>query len=76
MGQLLDVGFEQVFALYNPLVYEVSEILDTYVYKIGILEAKYSLATATGLFKSVIGLVLVLITNFVAKKIDAESGLF
>ena len=76
LGHLMNVGFEQVFALYNPLVYEVSEILDTYVYKIGILEAKFSLATATGLFKSAIGLVLVLSANYIAKRVDRTSGLF
>lgn len=76
LGQLLNAGFEQVFALYNPLVYEVSEILDTYVYKIGIVEAQFSLATATGLFKSAIGLCLVFIANLLSRRIDPESALF
>jgi putative aldouronate transport system permease protein len=75
IGRLLNVEFEQVFAMYNPLVYEVSEILETYVYKLGIFEAKYSLATATGFFKSIIGLILVFAMNALAKRIDEESGL-
>ncbi|SFF21140.1 putative aldouronate transport system permease protein [Paenibacillus algorifonticola] len=76
VGQLLNAGLEQVFALYSPLVYEVSEILDTYVYKLAFNEAKFALATATGVFKALVCLVLVLITNYIAKKIDSESGLF
>ncbi|RAV03570.1 sugar ABC transporter permease [Paenibacillus sp. YN15] len=75
VGSFLNAGLEQVFALYSPLVYEVSEILDTYVYKLAFNEAKYDLSTASGLFKSAVGLILVLVTNFIAKKIDKESGL-
>jgi putative aldouronate transport system permease protein len=76
LGALLNAGFEQIFAMYNPLVYEVSEILDTYVYKIGIVEAQFSLATATGLFKSAIALCLVLGANALSRRIDPDSALF
>lgn len=75
VGSFLNAGLEQVYALYNPIVYEVSEILDTYLYKLAFEEAKYDLATASGLFKSTVGLILVLLTNYVAKKIDKDSGL-
>lgn len=75
VGQMLSAGLDQVYALYNPQVYEVAEILDTFVYKLAFEEAKYDLSTATGLFKSIIGLVLVLATNYIAKKIDRDSGL-
>jgi putative aldouronate transport system permease protein len=75
VGHILNAGLDQVYALYNPQVYEVSEILDTFIYKLAFEEAKYDLSTATGLFKSVIGLVLVLVTNYIAKKIDRNSGL-
>jgi len=75
VGGILNAGFDQIFTLYNPLVYEVSEIIDTYVYKIGILQHNFSIATAAGLFKSVIGLVMVLLTNAISKKIDENSGL-
>ncbi|TMV48893.1 sugar ABC transporter permease [Paenibacillus mesophilus] len=75
VGHILNAGLDQVYALYNPQVYEVSEILDTFIYKLAFEEAKYDLSTATGVFKSVIGLVLVLFTNYIAKKIDRDSGL-
>jgi putative aldouronate transport system permease protein len=75
VGHFLNAGLEQVFALYNPAVYEVAEILDTFLYKLAFVDAKYDLATASGMFKSMVGLILVLITNYVAKKIDRDSGL-
>lgn len=75
VGSILSAGLDQIFALYNPQVYEVSEILDTFIYKLAFFEAKYDLATASGIFKSVVGLVLVVITNYIAKKIDKESGI-
>ncbi|ULL16770.1 sugar ABC transporter permease [Paenibacillus sp. H1-7] len=75
VGQILSAGLDQVYALYNPQVYEVAEILDTFVYKLAFEEAKYDLSTATGVFKSIIGLILVLATNYIAKKIDRDSGL-
>jgi putative aldouronate transport system permease protein len=75
VGHILNAGLDQVFALYNPQVFEVSEILDTYIYKLAFVDAKYDLAAASGVFKSAIGLVLVLVTNYVAKKIDSDSGL-
>ena len=75
VGVVMDAGFDQMFALSNPLVVSVSDIIDTYVYRVGIEEAKYSVATAAGLFKSAIGLVLVLGTNYLAKRIDPDSGI-
>jgi putative aldouronate transport system permease protein len=75
VGHILDAGFEQIFVLSNPLVVEVADIVDTYVYRIGVEQANYSLGTAAGLFKSVIGLIMVLGANYVAKKIDEDSGL-
>ncbi|TVQ23277.1 MAG: sugar ABC transporter permease [Spirochaetaceae bacterium] len=75
VGALMDAGFEQIFAMYNPLVYEVSEILDTYVYKVGLIQRNYSLATAAGLFQSLIGLVLVVVTNWIAQKVEPGSGI-
>ena len=74
VGNFLNVGLEQVYALYNPAVYEVGEILDTYLFKLAFENAKYDLATASGLFKSLVGLTLVLLTNYTAKKIDRDSG--
>lgn len=75
VGHILDAGFEQIFVLSNPMVVEVADIIDTYVYRIGVVQANYSLGTAAGLFKSVIGLIMVIGANYIAKKIDEDSGL-
>lgn len=74
---VLSTGFEQVLALINTSVMSVGETIDYYIYRIGVTQVNnYSYATAVGLFKSVISLVLVLFTNWGAKKIDEESGLW
>ena len=77
MGFILNAGFDQVFNLYNPLVLGVGEIIDTYVYKKGIVEFNYSFGAAIGFFKSIVGLVLILITNKVAILLGGkDSGLW
>ena len=75
VGNVMNAGFDQIFALSNDLVISKIDIIDTYVYRIGIENAKFSEATAAGLAKSVIGLVLVLVTNWAAKRIDPDSGI-
>jgi putative aldouronate transport system permease protein len=75
MGHILEAGFNQIFVLYSVPVYSVGDILDTWVYRQGILQFQFSLATAVGFFKGVIGLVLILIANRVAKRV-AEQSLF
>lgn len=65
--------FEQVFIMYNPLVAEVTETIDTYVYQVGISRGEFSIGIAVGLFKSVISLALILITNKLAKKYQGYS---
>lgn len=60
LGNVLNAGFDQVFNLYNPMVYDKADILDTYVYRLAFNDGNYSLATAVGLFKSVIASVLIL----------------
>lgn len=75
VGSVMNAGFDQIYALSNSLVVSKIDIIDTYVFKIGIEQAKFSEATAAGLFKSVIGLVLVLTTNYLAKKVDPDSGI-
>lgn len=59
LGNLLNAGFDQIFNMYSPMVYESGDILDTFVYRIGLLDAQFGVATAVGLFKSVIALILV-----------------
>jgi putative aldouronate transport system permease protein len=68
MGYVLDGGFDQVVNLYNPGIYSTGDILDTYVYRAGLISAKYSLAGAVGLFKATIGLVMVVISYRLAAK--------
>ena len=75
VGSVMNAGFDQIYALSNSLVVSKIDIIDTYVFKIGIEQAKFSEATAAGLFKSAIGLVLVLTTNYLAKKVDSDSGI-
>lgn len=75
VGNIMAVGFEKAFLLQNPLNLSNSEIISTYVYKTGLLNADYSLATAVGLFNSVINLILLLIVNTVVKRISG-SGLW
>lgn len=72
-NNIVNAGFDQIFMLYSALVYSVADIIDTYVYRIGIKNADYSFSTAAGLFKSVIALVMILIVNTVAKKTGNEG---
>ena len=73
MSGIMNAGFDQIFNMQNAAVSEVSDIIDTYVYNLGVQERNYSLSTAVGLFKSVIALVLMVVTNFAAKAINGES---
>ncbi|MNC17383.1 putative multiple-sugar transport system permease YteP [compost metagenome] len=75
MGSIMDNGFEQIYLMMNALNREVAEVFDTYVYTVGITQGAFSYSTAVGLFKSVIGVTLVLGTNWLAKKFG-ESGLY
>ena len=70
---ILNAGFEQVFSLYNSAVYSVGDIIDTYVYRVGLIETRYGFSTAVGLFKSIIACVLVIIANSFTKRISEES---
>ena len=69
LGDVLNAGFDQVFNLYSPSVYEVADIIDTYVYRVGLVEMNFSLSTAVGLAKSVIGIFLILSSNKLAEKL-------
>lgn len=68
LGQILNAGFDQVFNLYSPQVYQSGDILDTLVYRIGMLEAQYGVATAIGLFKSVVSFVLIVTSYWMANR--------
>lgn len=75
VGGVLNANFDQVFMMQTPLVTDVGEILDTYVYKVGIATARYSYATAVGLFKSIVGFILIILTNWITKKIS-DNGIW
>jgi putative aldouronate transport system permease protein len=75
LGSILDAGFAQIFNLYSLPVYSVGDILDTWVYRQGILSFQFSLATAAGLFKGAIGLLLIITANHIAKRV-AGRGLY
>lgn len=73
LGFFMNAGFDQVFNLMNDSVLSVIDILDTYVYRIGLMNGQYAYATAASLFKGVIGLVLILGTHFISKKITGKG---
>jgi putative aldouronate transport system permease protein len=75
VGNLMNIGFEKVFLMQNDLNVDVSEIIPTYVYKMGIQQAQYSFSAAVGLFNAAINLILLIIVNKTAKKISG-NGLF
>jgi len=68
LGSILDAGFGQVYALYGPAVYKSGDIIDTWVYRMGLLDAQYSIAAAVDMFKSVVSFVLISISYFMAYK--------
>ncbi len=68
LGNVLNAGFDQIFNLYNPLVYETGDIIDTYVYRMGLVDLQFSLGTAVGLMKSVVSFGLITISYFLANR--------
>lgn len=75
MGKMLDMSFEQIYALQNDAVMNVSEVISTYEYRVGLNGGQYSYTTALGLFKGVVGLIFITITNKIANTIG-ETGLW
>ena len=73
LGSLLSGNFNQIFNLYNSAVMDVADILDTYVYRLGINSMKYSYSSAVSLFQNMISVVLVFVVNQIVKKIDQEG---
>ena len=73
IGSIMDAGFDQVFNLYNSAVYQTGDIIDTYVYRYGLGDTKYSWQPPSGLFKNVIAFVLVVGTNLIARRISGEG---
>ncbi|MEG0693009.1 MAG: ABC transporter permease subunit [Oscillospiraceae bacterium] len=76
-GGIMNAGFDQVFNMYSPSVYDVGDIIDTYVYRVGIGQMMYGFNTAVGLFKSVVNFALVVCVNLITKRMnDGESVMF
>lgn len=68
MGQVMEVGFDQIYVLQNPTVKGISEVISTYIYRLGIQGMQFSMTAALGLFESVIGLIFVLMANTLARR--------
>lgn len=73
VGGILSAGFDQIFNMYNAAVYETGDIIDTYVYRFGIGQMKYSQGTAVDLFKNGIGFIMVMATNYISKRISGNG---
>lgn len=68
LGNVLDAGFEQILNLYNPLVYQSGDVIDTYVYRVGLVQSQYGIASAVGLLKSVVSFVLIVASYLLASR--------
>ena len=75
LGSVLSVGYEKILLLYSPTIYEVADVISTYVYRKGLLDADFSYSAAVGLFNSVVNIVFLLVSNKLSKKLG-QSGLF
>ena len=73
MGAVFSVGADKILLLYNPSTYEVADVINTYVYRIGMQDADFGMSTAVGLFNSIIGTILLLTSNKVLKKLSGTS---
>lgn len=75
VGSMLEVGYEAIILLYQPATYEAADVINTYVYRSGLQDARYDLATAVGLFNAVVGFILVVFANKMSKKLT-DTGLW
>jgi putative aldouronate transport system permease protein len=72
-GKVLEIGFEKVFLLYNPAIYETADVISTYVYRVGLQNGNFSYATAINLSMSIVSLILICSTNYLSKKLSETS---
>jgi putative aldouronate transport system permease protein len=75
VGAMMSVGFEKIILLYNGLTYETADVISTYVYRKGIIDANFSFATAVGVFNSVVNFILVISANYFSARVT-ETSLF
>jgi putative aldouronate transport system permease protein len=73
IGQMISIGFEKPLMLGNPIVYNVSDVLSTFVYRVGVVNARFSTGTAVGLFHSVINFILVISANKLSARLTGDS---
>lgn len=73
LGNIMSLGFEKIYLMQNPLNLTTSEVISTYVYKVGLLSADFSFSTAIGLFNSVINFLMLILVNYIAKKLSSSS---
>lgn len=73
IGQLMSMGYEKTILLYNPAIYDTADIISSYVYRVGLLNAEWSYSTAIGLFNSLINCILVISANYISKKTTENS---
>lgn len=73
LGNIMNVGFEKIILLYNPLTYETADVISSYVYRFGLLQGNYSYSTAVGLFNSVINFIFLIFVNQFSKKVSEIS---
>ena len=76
MGVVLKNGFEQIFLLQNSLVLDVSEVFETYTYRLGLIDGAYDIASAVGLLQSVVGFILVITSNSLARRFNEGGGVW
>ena len=75
VGNLVNLGYEKILLLYSGATYETADVISTYVYRRGLLTADFSYGTAIELFQTVVSLILILITNWIGRKIS-DTGLW
>lgn len=73
VGNILTTGFEKVFLLYSPLTYDTADIISTYIYRQGLELSNYSYGTAVGLFNSVVNLIILVMANYISRRVTEES---
>ena len=73
LGKVMNVGYEKIILLYNPVIYDTSDVISSYVYRMGFDKQNWSYSAAVGLFNSVINLVLLFSTNTISKKLSDTS---
>lgn len=73
LGQVMNVGFEKIILLYNPMTYETADVISSYVYRVGLQDFRYGYSAAVGLFNSVINFMLIILANTISKKLNDTS---